>query len=122
MRSPVLKSAAGFFAVLPESGRAARSAEALCSLPEGFHGIVSLPPLSQPQPRPVAAAPKLSFCGASQRSIYSSGISSTKREGLLLLVLPKIMRVGYFCVDNRDSAPGHLVFNRSVALKDGFKA
>ncbi len=33
----------------------------------------------------------------------------------------QFMRVGYFCVDNRDSAPGHLVFNRSVALKDSFK-
>ena len=28
---------------------------------------------------------------------------------------------GYFCVDNRDSAPGRLVFNRSVSLKDSFK-
>jgi glutaminyl-tRNA synthetase len=26
-------------------------------------------------------------------------------------------RVGYFCVD-RDSAPGRLVFNRTLALKD----
>ena len=30
-------------------------------------------------------------------------------------------RMGYFCVDNKDSAPGHLVFNRAVALKDSFK-
>ena len=29
--------------------------------------------------------------------------------------------LGYFCVDNKDSAPGHLVFNRSVSLKDSFK-
>ena len=29
--------------------------------------------------------------------------------------------LGYFCVDNKDSAPGHLVFNRSVNLKDSFK-
>ena len=28
---------------------------------------------------------------------------------------------GYFCLDSRDSRPGHLVFNRSVSLKDGFK-
>ena len=34
----------------------------------------------------------------------------------------QFMRQGYFCVDNRDSTPGHLVFNRSVSLKDGFKA
>jgi glutaminyl-tRNA synthetase len=33
----------------------------------------------------------------------------------------QFLRLGYFCVDNRDSAPGHLVFNRSVSLKDGFK-
>ncbi|BAK99641.1 glutaminyl-tRNA synthetase [Oscillibacter valericigenes Sjm18-20] len=33
----------------------------------------------------------------------------------------QFMRVGYFCLDNRDSEPGHLVFNRSVSLKDGFK-
>jgi glutaminyl-tRNA synthetase len=33
----------------------------------------------------------------------------------------QFMRQGYFCLDNRDSAPGRLVFNRSVSLKDGFK-
>ena len=33
----------------------------------------------------------------------------------------QFLRMGYFCVDSKDSAPGHLVFNRSVALKDGFK-
>ncbi len=33
----------------------------------------------------------------------------------------QFMRQGYFCVDNRDSTPEHLVFNRSVSLKDGFK-
>jgi len=33
----------------------------------------------------------------------------------------QFLRVGYFAVDNKDSAPGHLVFNRAVALKDGFK-
>ena len=33
----------------------------------------------------------------------------------------QFMRIGYFCVDNKDSAPGRLVFNRSVSLKDGFK-
>ena len=33
----------------------------------------------------------------------------------------QFMRVGYFCLDSKDSAPGHLVFNRSVGLKDGFK-
>ena len=33
----------------------------------------------------------------------------------------QFMRQGYFCADSRDSKPGHLVFNRSVSLKDGFK-
>ena len=32
----------------------------------------------------------------------------------------QFMRMGYFCLD-KDSGPGHLVFNRSVPLKDGFK-
>ncbi|MBT5883573.1 MAG: glutamine--tRNA ligase/YqeY domain fusion protein [Planctomycetaceae bacterium] len=27
-------------------------------------------------------------------------------------------RLGYFCVDNKDSSPGNLVFNRSVTLRD----
>ena len=33
----------------------------------------------------------------------------------------QFMRQGYFCLDNRDAAPEHLVFNRAVALKDRFK-
>ena len=33
----------------------------------------------------------------------------------------QFMRLGYFCVDNVQSKPGNLVFNRSVSLKDGFK-
>ena len=33
----------------------------------------------------------------------------------------QFLRLGYFCLDNTDSGPGHLVFNRSVSLKDGFK-
>ncbi len=33
----------------------------------------------------------------------------------------QFMRQGYFCVDSKDSTLGHLVFNRSVSLKDGFK-
>lgn len=33
----------------------------------------------------------------------------------------QFMRLGYFCIDNKDSKDGHLVFNRSVSLKDGFK-
>jgi glutaminyl-tRNA synthetase len=33
----------------------------------------------------------------------------------------QFLRLGYFTVDSRDSCSGHLVFNRSVALKDSFK-
>ena len=33
----------------------------------------------------------------------------------------QFMRQGYFVLDNKDAAPGHLVFNRAVALKDSFR-
>ena len=33
----------------------------------------------------------------------------------------QFMRTGYFCADSKDSTPDHLVFNRAVSLKDGFK-
>ena len=33
----------------------------------------------------------------------------------------QFLRLGYFAVDNKDSRPDALVFNRAVALKDGFK-
>ena len=33
----------------------------------------------------------------------------------------QFMRIGYFCPDSKDCTPGHLVFNRSVSLKDSFK-
>ena len=33
----------------------------------------------------------------------------------------QFMRQGYFCVDNKDSREGALVFNRTVSLKDSFK-
>ena len=33
----------------------------------------------------------------------------------------QFLRQGYFCVDSKDSTPEHLVFNRSVSLKDSFK-
>ena len=34
----------------------------------------------------------------------------------------QFLRQGYFCADSKDSRPGHLVFNRSVGLKDSYKA
>ena len=33
----------------------------------------------------------------------------------------QFMRLGYFCLDSKDSGEDHLVFNRSVSLKDSFK-
>ena len=33
----------------------------------------------------------------------------------------QFMRLGYFCPDNKDCSAEHLVFNRSVSLKDSFK-
>jgi glutaminyl-tRNA synthetase len=33
----------------------------------------------------------------------------------------QFMRLGYFCLDSGDSRPEHLVFNRSVSLKDSWK-
>ncbi len=33
----------------------------------------------------------------------------------------QFMRQGYFCADSKDSTEEHLVFNRSVSLKDSFK-
>ncbi len=33
----------------------------------------------------------------------------------------QFMRIGYFCPDSVDCKEGHLVFNRSVSLKDSFK-
>ena len=33
----------------------------------------------------------------------------------------QFMRLGYFCVDSKNSTDSKLVFNRSVSLKDGFK-
>lgn len=33
----------------------------------------------------------------------------------------QFMRQGYFCLDCKDARPDHLVFNRSVGLKDSFK-
>ena len=46
-----------------------------------------------------------------------------KKEGRTGVNAPtfQFMRVGYFCLDNRDSTAEHLVFNRSVSLKDSFK-
>lgn len=52
-------------------------------------------------------------------------LSDSRVEASLAHVKPgesfQFMRQGYFCVDNKDSREGALVFNRSVSLKDSFK-
>ncbi len=42
-------------------------------------------------------------------------LANAKREDRF-----QFMRQGYFCLDSVDSKPGHLVFNRTVGLKDSF--
>lgn len=50
--------------------------------------------------------------------------SNCKLEPCLATAHPgdgfQFLRLGYFCVDNVDSTPGRLVFNRSVELKDSY--
>ena len=52
-------------------------------------------------------------------------LTGCKVEASLEGVVPpghfQFMRLGYFCLDSRDSSREHLVFNRSVSLKDSFK-
>ena len=52
-------------------------------------------------------------------------LTGCKVEASLAGVVPpghfQFMRLGYFCLDMKDSSEGHLVFNRSVSLKDSFK-
>lgn len=52
-------------------------------------------------------------------------ITGAKLEASLSAARPadgfQFLRLGYFCADSRDSTPGHLVFNRSVSLKDSFR-
>jgi len=52
-------------------------------------------------------------------------LTGSKVEASLAQAAPgdayQFLRQGYFCADSKDSAPGHLVFNRSVSLKDSFK-
>ncbi|MBQ9345811.1 MAG: glutamine--tRNA ligase, partial [Oscillibacter sp.] len=52
-------------------------------------------------------------------------LSDCKAEASLKDVVPpghfQFLRIGYFCLDTKDSRPDHLVFNRSVSLKDGYR-
>ncbi len=52
-------------------------------------------------------------------------LPNAKLEAGLAEALPgtgyQFLRLGYFCVDSKDSTPDHPVFNRSVSLKDSYK-
>ena len=51
------------------------------------------------------------------RLVIVTGMSGAGKSTALKM----LEDMGYFCVDNTDSTADHLVFNRSVSLKDGFK-
>ena len=51
------------------------------------------------------------------RFVIITGMSGAGKSTALKM----LEDMGYFCVDNKDSRPGRLVFNRSVSLKDSFK-
>ena len=52
-------------------------------------------------------------------------LNNCKAEATIKDVTPpknyQFMRIGYFCLDNKDSTEDNIVFNRSVPLRDGFK-
>ena len=52
-------------------------------------------------------------------------LKNCKTERAVAQLLPpasfQFMRLGYFCLDNKDSQPGAPVFNRSVSLKGSYK-
>ena len=51
------------------------------------------------------------------RFVIVTGMSGSGKSSVMKILEDD----GYFCVDNTDSSPEHLVFNRTVSLKDGFK-
>ena len=58
-----------------------------------------------------------------ERSMAAVAEEFDRRENRTSVNAPtfQFMRTGYFCMDNRDCTAEHLVFNRSVSLKDSFK-
>ncbi|MCR5275565.1 MAG: glutamine--tRNA ligase/YqeY domain fusion protein [Clostridiales bacterium] len=52
-------------------------------------------------------------------------VEGAKVEASLAYAKPadrfQFLRLGYFCMDTKDSQPGKLIFNRSVSLKDSYK-
>ena len=58
-----------------------------------------------------------------EKGMAAVAVEFDKRENRTGTNAPtfQFMRTGYFCMDNRHCTADHLVFNRSVSLKDSFK-
>ena len=56
-------------------------------------------------------------CEPTMDFLFVTGMSGAGKT----VAVNELEDMGYFCVDSKDSKPGHLVFNRSVSLKDSFK-
>ena len=65
----------------------------------------------------------LTGCKVESALVEEAKKYDTEGEGRTAKTAPgfQFMRVGYFCMDSRDCRADHLVFNRSVLLKDSFK-
>ena len=68
------------------------------------------------------------YTPASIREFHErNGVSkvNSKVEASLATCKPEdrfqFLRLGYFCADNKDCTPDHLVFNKAVGLKDSYK-
>ena len=59
-----------------------------------------------------------------ERSMAAVAEEFDRRENRTGVNAPtfQFMRTGYFCMDNRDCTAEHLVFNRSVSLKDSSRS
>ena len=67
--------------------------------------------------------PGLTGCKVEAALVEEAKKYDAEGEGRTAHTAPgfQFMRVGYFCMDSRDCRADHLVFNRSVLLKDSFK-
>lgn len=74
------------------------------------------------------AEPDLADCNYLEHisSTSLTVMSESKIEASLAEAKPgegfQFLRLGYFCVDSKDASKDHIVFNRSVSLKDSFRA
>ena len=79
------------------------------------------PPVHQARPRRRAQGPGLQ---SQFEPEFAGSVSTCYVEPSLKAAAPgsryQFERLGYFCVDSRDSTPEKLVFNRTVTLKDSW--